>query len=50
MLLGPQVRFNEKKLKEQYPDKIIRCIEMRDYGTMNGDAVLKFARKEMGEE
>ncbi|NLC96226.1 MAG: PTS sugar transporter subunit IIB [Erysipelotrichaceae bacterium] len=50
VLLGPQVRFNEKKLKEQYPDKIIRCIEMRDYGTMNGDAVLKFARKEMGEE
>lgn len=50
VLLGPQVRFNEKKLQSQYPDKIIRCIEMRDYGTMNGEAVVKFARKEMGEE
>ncbi len=50
VLLGPQVRFNEKKLQQQYPDKIIRCIEMRDYGTMNGEAVVKYARKEMGEE
>ena len=50
ILLGPQIRFNEKKLNEKYPDKIIRCIDMREYGTMNGEAVVKFARREMGEE
>ena len=50
VLLGPQVRFNEKKLKETYPTIKIASIDMRDYGTMNGEAVLKFARKEMGVE
>ncbi len=50
VLLGPQVRFNEKKIQADYPDKIVRVIDMRDYGTMNGESVIKFARKEMGEE
>ena len=37
VLLGPQVRF-------QKPE-IVAVIEMKDYGTMNGQAVLEFAMK-----
>lgn len=48
VLLGPQVRFNQKKIKAEYPDKVVECIEMRDYGTMNGEAVIKFAKEKMG--
>lgn len=48
VLLGPQVRFNQKRLKGEFADKTIECIEMRDYGTMNGPAVLKFAKEKMG--
>jgi len=50
ILLGPQLRYNEKKLNESYPDKIIRSISMKDYGSMDGEAVVRFARKEMGDE
>lgn len=48
VLLGPQVRFNQSKIKKDFPDKIVECIEMRDYGTMNGAAVVKFAKTKMG--
>lgn len=50
LLLGPQVRFQVKKMREKYPDLPIDSIDMRDYGTMNGANVLAFARKMMGEE
>lgn len=49
VLLGPQVRFNLKKLQAEYPGKPIECIEMRDYGTMNGQAVMQFAMKKLGD-
>lgn len=48
VLLGPQVRFNLNRLKKDFPEKIVECIEMRDYGTMNGAAVVKFAKTKMG--
>lgn len=48
VLLGPQVRFNLKNIKSVFPEKIVECIEMRDYGTMNGAAVIKFAKEKMG--
>ncbi|MCF0113934.1 MAG: PTS sugar transporter subunit IIB [Erysipelotrichaceae bacterium] len=42
LLMGPQIRFEFKKVAAQ-----LKCpaevIEMRDYGTMNGEAVLKRA-------
>lgn len=47
VLLGPQVRFQLGQLKKQYPDKIIESIEMRSYGTMNGEAVINFAIEKM---
>lgn len=45
VLLGPQVRFNLKNFRSQYPDKKIELIDMMLYGTMNGRAVLDFAKK-----
>lgn len=43
VLLGPQVRFQEKGLKEKFPDLPIQVIDMRDYGMMNGENVLNTA-------
>ena len=42
LLLGPQVRYmqNEFETKLTIP---VAVIDMRDYGTMNGEAVLKTA-------
>ncbi|PHK49946.1 PTS sugar transporter subunit IIB [Staphylococcus edaphicus] len=49
LLLGPQVRFKKdeytkKCLEKQIP---VEVIEMRDYGTMNGERVLKTAEQLM---
>ena len=41
ILLGPQVRFQFKNIQSLYPDKVVEVIDMRDYGMMNGDKVLK---------
>ncbi|MGQ4242171.1 PTS sugar transporter subunit IIB [Enterococcus casseliflavus] len=49
ILLGPQVRFQEKKIKEMFPDKNVSTIDMRDYGTMNGKKVLETTLKSLGE-
>lgn len=48
VLLGPQVRYNLKSYREQFPDKKIELIDMVQYGTMNGRAVLDFAKKVIG--
>ncbi|MBE6122558.1 MAG: PTS sugar transporter subunit IIB [Solobacterium sp.] len=50
ILLGPQVRYAVSKMKADFPDKPVASIEMRDYGMMNGKAVLAVARKYLGEE
>lgn len=45
VLLGPQVRYEERKLKEKLDPKNIplRVIDMADYGMMNGQSVLEKA-------
>lgn len=45
MLLGPQVRYMKPKFEElaKSYDIKIEVINMRDYGTMNGEKVLEFA-------
>jgi len=48
VLLGPQVRFNLKAFRAQFPDKKIELIDMVQYGTMNGEAVFNFARNTIG--
>ena len=49
MMLGPQVRFLEKKMKDLVKDaKPVQVIDMASYGTMNGEKVLKQALSLIG--
>ncbi len=50
ILLGPQVRFNLDNVKQQLPDKPVDVIGMRDYGTMNGEAVINQVKEILGDE
>lgn len=50
ILLGPQVRFEMKKIQAQLPDKIVEPIDMKAYGMMNGEAVIKQVKKRLGDE
>ncbi|MFR6099994.1 MAG: PTS sugar transporter subunit IIB [Longibaculum sp.] len=43
ILLGPQVRYELKKIQGMYPDKPVEVINMQDYGMMNGQKVLDHA-------
>ncbi len=45
VLLGPQVRFKQKSFEEQYAGKNAKfeVVDTVDYGTMNGEKVLKAA-------
>lgn len=45
-LLGPQVRYLKKKLEGKVDGRIpVEVIDMKDYGSMNGKAVLAKALK-----
>lgn len=45
LLIGPQVRFKEKELKEKYePDVKVSTIEPMDYGMVNGQKVFDYAK------
>ena len=48
VLLGPQVRFLESKMKGIAGDKPVTVIDMVAYGTMNGEKVLDQALKILG--
>ena len=44
LLIGPQVRYEARSLEEEIQGKIpFAVIDMRDYGTMNGEKVLDTA-------
>lgn len=50
VLLGPQVRYLEKKMKEKVNDRIpVAVIDMMAYGTMNGEKVLDQALAKLSE-
>ncbi|MFI3236719.1 MAG: PTS sugar transporter subunit IIB [Lachnospiraceae bacterium] len=40
IMLGPQVKFLLKKTQDLAGDKPVLVIDIRDYGLMNGDAIL----------
>ena len=48
VLIGPQVRFQLKKLQSQFSCPV-EPIEMQAYGTMDGAAVIAQARKALGD-
>ncbi|NLZ75663.1 MAG: PTS sugar transporter subunit IIB [Erysipelotrichia bacterium] len=50
VLLGPQVRFNLKSIKERYPDKPAETIDMMAYGMCDGVKILKQAKRLLGLE
>jgi PTS system cellobiose-specific IIB component len=45
VLLGPQVRFKKKTFEQKYADKNVEfvLIDPVDFGTMNGEKVVKMA-------
>ena len=46
LLIGPQVRFRLNAIKEQTKGEVpVEVIDMKDYGMMNGEKVLKSAIK-----
>ncbi|WP_315110814.1 PTS sugar transporter subunit IIB [Clostridium intestinale] len=50
LLLGPQIAYLEDEIREQYEPKGIKVavIDMMDYGTLNGEKVLKDALALLG--
>jgi cellobiose PTS system EIIB component len=49
ILLGPQVRFAQNKIKQQCPGIPVEPIDMKLYGRMDGKGVLEFAKAHMGD-
>ena len=49
VLLGPQVRYELKKVQAKLPEKHVEVINMADYGMMRGDNVLKSVKKTLGD-
>ncbi len=49
ILLGPQVRFQLKKLQDKCPGIPMEVIDQMNYGMMNGQKVLAQAKKLLGE-
>lgn len=49
VLLGPQIRFNQGKVKAQLPNIPVEVIDIVDYGTMNGKGVIDKVKKILGD-
>lgn len=49
ILLGPQVRYRLKEVQGLLPNNKVEVIDMKDYGMMNGKAVLTRAKTVIGD-
>ena len=49
VLLGPQIRFNLNKVRQQLPGKIVEVIDMKSYGLMDGAAIIEFCKNKLGD-
>ena len=49
ILLGPQIRYAELKVKSTFPNKPVSWIDMKVYGRMDGRKALEDAEKAMEE-
>lgn len=49
VLLGPQVRFNLAKVKEQCPNCPVEAIDMAAYGAMDGAKVIRRVKEVLGD-
>ena len=43
-LLGPQIRYREKEVRDKVDGKPVAVVDMVVYGTMNGQAAMEAAR------
>ena len=50
VLLGPQVRFSLEDTKKKLPNIPVDVIGMREYGTMNGKAVIEQVKRILGDD
>ncbi len=48
ILLGPQIAYEEKKVKAQFPDIPVIVIPMTDYGMMNGEKIFNDLADQFG--
>jgi len=48
ILLGPQIRFEKENIQSIAGDVPLDVIDMKDYGRMNGAAVIQKAKAMMG--
>ena len=48
ILLGPQVCYMEDDIVKKYPDIPVRLMDMRDYGMMNAEKIVKELFEEFG--
>lgn len=48
ILLGPQIRFQLAKVQEDCPGVPVETIDMRNYGSMNGEAIIKHVMDVVG--
>lgn len=42
LLLGPQIRTEKQRLKKLFPEKSIEVIEMKAYGRLDGESIIKY--------
>ncbi|MCI2154526.1 PTS sugar transporter subunit IIB [Erysipelotrichaceae bacterium Oil+RF-744-GAM-WT-6] len=49
ILLGPQIRYQLKRLREKYPDTQFEMIPSKIYSDVDGAALLNYAREKMNE-
>ncbi len=49
VLLGPQIRYQLKRLREKYPDTQIETIPAKIYSEVDGAGLLNYARAKMNE-
>lgn len=49
ILLGPQVRFQLKSVKEKFPNTPVESIDMAAYGMMDGKKVIAAVKKTLGD-
>ena len=48
VLLGPQIRYELNNVKNMAGNVPVEAIDMKDYGTMNGEKVLAHAMEVIG--
>ncbi len=49
ILLAPQIRYNLKRVQDQYPDKPVVLLDMNTYANLDGEKLMKEIIEMIGE-